>query len=930
MHLAHIFIPRKPKLVIFMFFFILVLAFPYALNFDKVGKGSTDNLIGESSSSEIPVFFEGTNDLIVLLTKSDGTILTEDVKNWTEFFKFELDKEFTDFIEFREDKLDIFWLGNTLLSSYLRNIQLALIGLNLSYFVLIEQTGQILQQFFEGMESNRTFEDLLFQYRTDVNQTIAELQSKPLGVFVTDLVEVWFTSIEDNLQSWMSIQASDFKDFVSQIRDMIPSPRSLFGNSPISDFAEVILEKFEFGDLITSNEFFLFSGNLLLGNSDNPTIAFLKDTYANGNLIYPIQLAREKIISFLNREYVPIGFNETILDLYLSLYSDFDPNTGIANRILIRVPLVLGITPEETNDLIESLKSMDLVDDLQSLGVKISFLNIAGMAHALEIQFQEDLSIIDLVATVSGFALFYFLFRKISYSILAISINVFSLLVIRGILVIFLVGFLNPTQVDMMISSVIIYGAGLNYSIFLMFRFFEAIEETDIDAAIQTCLEKAGHSIMISSTAVVLSLIPLTFSRVPLFRSISTLTIVGLLIQLMAILLIFPSFFLIIADRLKTPSISKTKISPKRVLLLNPKSLILTVTLMIVLSILVLSNFIPKSSPNDFVSLDEEQSLALQEIYEGFEESVFSQVIVSMQAKNDVIFENGSLNLPLISEVGELSGEFVEIAFVRQILSAAWPLGSPVDFFNESLGLIYKETAIASSKQFINGNITYILVSLQKSDNQIDLIEPVKKIEEISRKFSSFSNLTFLSITGFIPSVAKLNQRMLEDAPPKFLLSIVLLSVFLAIIFQSVVQVPLRLLSSVFISATVSLAITSVVSNVFFGFSLNLGVFVFSVFILFAFAIDFDVYLFSRFLEERKQIENPRIALSRAMNYSGLSIRSSGLLMLASFSSLFFSTFPILIHAGLILVVSIFFDTFILRTYLFPGLLLIRIKHFTR
>ena len=284
----------------------------------------------------------------------------------------------------------------------------------------------------------------------------------------------------------------------------------------------------------------------------------------------------------------------------------------------------------------------------------------------------------------------------------------------------------------------------------------------------------------------------------------------------------------------------------------------------------------------------------------------------------------------MISEIDDLSHKLSTIRLVRQILSAAWPLGSPVDFSNKSLGLINREIAITSSKQFINDNNTYLLVSLNKTDNQLDLINPVKRIESVVHDFSLNHSFLFLGMTGFVPSVAKLNQRMLEDAPPRFLISIFLLTIFLAIVFRSIVQVPLRLLFSVLISSIVSLAIASLISNGLLGFSLNLGVFVFSVFILFAFAVDFDVYLYSRFLEERKKDVSPKVALSKALSYSGLSIRSSGLLMLASFASLFFSTFPILLHAGLILVVSIFIDTFILRSYLFPGLLLFQFRKSTR
>ncbi len=861
--------------------------------------------------------FSVENELLVLVQNVTGNVLNSQVKNWTEFFKYEIDQSFRGVIDQRKQKQDIFQLGYNILSSYIRNVQLSIIFLNLTYFVLINQTSIILETAFLSYSSNGNVSKAI---DAAINDSLQILPKYPFGSLVIEQIKSWYNITKHTILSIIDGNYSNFSSFKNAFLNNVPSFQEILP-SEMGIFADLVFTSFDFGQPLDAMTFYSFASSVLFGSNDTQIIEFLEETYASANLLYPIQYARTHLFEFINARMVPIGFNETIRNVFLRLYTDYnDPNEPIQKTVL-RIPLNTSLSESEVREVVENMLKLPIISQGQKMGLDISLLTIYNLSDELNTRLELDISLIDVIALLAGFGLFVFMFRRIFLAFIVMAVNVFSLLITRGAISVFIFPLFPPTKIEALISNVLIFGASMNYSIFLVSRFLETKDRHL--TSIANSMKDARNSILISSSAVVITLSPLMFSKIRFFQGLSILTISGLIIQVTLVLGSIPLTLIFLSGSLQFPStIHKSR--PHLFFINNPKKALLLIFILFLLSVAIIFHFPPKTTPTDFLSTKDPNSEVMATIYSDFKENIFSQISIKMESIVQLKFTNESLNLPVLRPLSNLSAQLLKVELVRQVLSPMWPYGTPVDLNESSSGFIVAGTAKIISSQYVNSNSTSLIITFQKVQNQLDIIPSINEIKSIVNSFvEKNKDFVFVEINGFLYEIAQSHEKVVNDIPIRLILSITLLSLFLGVIFRSFFFVPLRLLLSVIISVLLSLALTTILAHAFFSFSLNFNVFVFSAFILLAFAIDFDVYFYSRYLKELTQTPNDR-ALENAIVSSSYSIRSSGMLMIMSFSSLLFASIPVLVHSGLILVVSIFLDTFLLRSYIFPAFLALR------
>eukprot|EP00928_Gymnodinium_smaydae_P007348 TRINITY_DN12651_c0_g2_i1.p1 TRINITY_DN12651_c0_g2~~TRINITY_DN12651_c0_g2_i1.p1 ORF type:complete len:1238 (-),score=132.80 TRINITY_DN12651_c0_g2_i1:83-3550(-) len=90
-----------------------------------------------------------------------------------------------------------------------------------------------------------------------------------------------------------------------------------------------------------------------------------------------------------------------------------------------------------------------------------------------------------------------------------------------------------------------------------------------------------------------------------------------------------------------------------------------------------------------------------------------------------------------------------------------------------------------------------------------------------------------------------------------------------------------------------------------------------------ALGLDYDIFLVSRIVEFRSQGYSDRVAIFRGATRAGGVISGAGLIMALCFSGLCFSNKMLFRQFGTLLVLSVLFDTFVVRTVLVPALMLI-------
>jgi len=90
-----------------------------------------------------------------------------------------------------------------------------------------------------------------------------------------------------------------------------------------------------------------------------------------------------------------------------------------------------------------------------------------------------------------------------------------------------------------------------------------------------------------------------------------------------------------------------------------------------------------------------------------------------------------------------------------------------------------------------------------------------------------------------------------------------------------------------------------------------------------ALGLDYDIFLVSRIVEFRMQGYSDRASIFRGTAKTGGVISGAGLIMALAFSGLCFADKLLLQQFGVLLITSVLFDTFVVRTVLVPALMLI-------
>jgi len=174
-------------------------------------------------------------------------------------------------------------------------------------------------------------------------------------------------------------------------------------------------------------------------------------------------------------------------------------------------------------------------------------------------------------------------------------------------------------------------------------------------------------------------------------------------------------------------------------------------------------------------------------------------------------------------------------------------------------------------------------------------------------------------VGGLTSSVIDQQNQNAVEYPLFELVLVMLIGVILAVAFRSGV-VPLISLSGVFLSISVTTGLLYGISTYLlhqpFLYLIPLILFV----ILMSLGNDYTVFLLARIREEQ-QTSGIREGIHRGIAGSGVVVSALGLILAASLGSLAFQPLFFLQQLGIAFVISLVFDTFLIRPFYFPALL---------
>jgi putative drug exporter of the RND superfamily len=273
---------------------------------------------------------------------------------------------------------------------------------------------------------------------------------------------------------------------------------------------------------------------------------------------------------------------------------------------------------------------------------------------------------------------------------------------------------------------------------------------------------------------------------------------------------------------------------------------------------------------------------------------------------------------------------------LADILSLATPLGigQAAEQGSEGLHVSEKLRQETLERQAI-ANYTTSLGERNNVGTRLDLIltdSPFSRrsIEDLDRiqqdiltalpeQLRSNTQLYFLGTT---PSVRDLADVLQRDRERIQILVLVSVFVILVLLLRRLV-VPLYLLASVLFSYYVTLGVSFVAFWLVqgsVGLDWEVAVFLFT--ILIAVGEDYNIFLLTRVHEEQRQ-HGPILGITEALTRTGPIISSCGIIMAGTFASLLAGSLTQMKQLGFALAFGVLLDTFIVRPILVPAFLLL-------
>lgn len=220
-------------------------------------------------------------------------------------------------------------------------------------------------------------------------------------------------------------------------------------------------------------------------------------------------------------------------------------------------------------------------------------------------------------------------------------------------------------------------------------------------------------------------------------------------------------------------------------------------------------------------------------------------------------------------------------------------------------------------------NVARFNVVLEESPYAIEQIEQIDEFRSYARSAAKSSGLTGEVLVGGDTATSYDTKQANESDRLLIIPSILLtIGVILAMLLRSLVA-PLYLLATIGLSYVATLGLSTLMFEYVFGYdgvgsAISLFLFVFLV----ALGVDYNIYLMARIREETERHDlhdGVRIALSR----TGGVITSAGIILAGTFGALMILPLRDLFQLGFAVAIGVLLDTFIIRSVMVPAIVVL-------
>jgi len=538
-------------------------------------------------------------------------------------------------------------------------------------------------------------------------------------------------------------------------------------------------------------------------------------------------------------------------------------------------------------------------------------------------------------------------------------------------------GLFGVSQQATSIMTVLLFGAGTDYTIFIASRFREELARTqDKHIAMRDTMRAVGEAITSSASTVILALLTLTFAALGLYSSLGPTLAIAIFVMLLAGLTLLPALLVWPGRAAYWPFIPRYQ--PKQATIQTETTLrgfwgrlgawtarhrVLAVVISVAfLGILALGNIGSQPTFNFLTSFRDptDSSNGYAILQQHFPAGTLAPTTVLIQFKGEtpdayqhlVQIDAVTVALQNVPGVAKVTGPTrpdgnapaVDPAALQQTIAALPPEvrdairsgKSPTQCTGPNCPPIDPHLAAtirayAASTNFVSpsNNTVQLSVVLKDDPYSLTAINRIGPLQDTLHEALSDTGLTGSSATtstGYIAGqTALLADTLQYNQRDTFLivpLVLVLVGIVLAILLRSLIA-PLYLLGAVTLNFFAAIGVCSfffqrIQGQDGFSYAIPLYTFIFLV----ALGADYTIFLMSRVREEARK-QGLEKGVPYAVSRTGGVITSAGLILAGTFAVLTTLPLNILYQLGICVAVGILLDTFVVRGLLVPGVVLL-------
>jgi len=466
------------------------------------------------------------------------------------------------------------------------------------------------------------------------------------------------------------------------------------------------------------------------------------------------------------------------------------------------------------------------------------------------------------------------------------------------------------------IMSVLVFGAGTNYALFIVSRYREELVlNTNKWGAMRTTMSNVGPSIAGSAGTTIVAMFALTFASYGSFRSLGPMLAVAIFIVLLSGLLVMPAVIALFGKWVfwPRPLIQQSSIDTSGIwhrigrLVSRRPLVVFSVTMTgIALATLPSWTIIPSFNFIDGFPDDAESKQGYSLLAESFPQGLL--------APTEIFVESGES--PISNSFGSLeqfSATLASAQGVLQVIGPTRPIGVPVD---ESLATAQGGGRFVSVDE-TTARLELIIDGDPYSAESLELVDDLRSIATKSE----LSGTTGIRILVGGESAVQADTKASIDADIRWLAPVSLLAILivLMLLLRSIVA-PLYLVFSVIVSFGATFGLSVFAFQQIFGhsgvaYSNGVWMFIFLV----ALGADYNIFVMSR-IREAVQKEGFRDGVATAVGRTGGVVTSAGIILAGTFAVL--TTLPLrdIFQLGFAVMLGVLIDTFVVRALLVPSM----------